>query len=152
MRAPACACIHSECLSSSSDLSFKLCSYCLLQCWGLPWGLAHARKHAATDSAPAFKCWFLTLILFVCECFARMYVCVPCLCRIRGVHMETLDTMKLGFQTRVSCHVSAENWTWLLCHSKKCCNHQAKIVPFLGGRELSLYEYFLFSSNSARCL
>lgn len=107
MRAPACACIHSE--SFFSDLSFKLCSYCLLQCWGSPWGLAHARKHAATDSAPAFRCCFLALILFVCECFARMYVRVPCLCRVRGVHMETLDTMKLDFQTLVSFHVSAEN-------------------------------------------
>lgn len=63
--------------------------------------------------------FFFSDLLYLCQCFACIYVCTACVGLVRLVVRRGADHMELELQTVMSCCVGSGNQTWDFCKSKQ---------------------------------
>lgn len=71
-------------------------------------------------------------LFYVCECFACMYVSVPCLCLVPRRPEKGSDQLELELWLAVSCLVDTGNGGRILCKSNKCLqplSHPLSLSP-----------------------
>jgi hypothetical protein len=66
------------------------------------------------ECANIFK---IFILLYMCKCFACRDVCAPCVAGVCRGQKRVLGLLELELPMVVSCRVSAENRTWVLCKS-----------------------------------